>query len=807
MIYFTNEQTSIIYNNKNGCTVIRGAAGSGKTLVAVERTIFLATEYIYADSNDKILFTFYNKSLQSEVEKLFLQNEKYEKVKDKIIIKNIDAFISDFLRNNENFIKFLKEKKRIINTNDIVTSNYNNENKKKFRIKKILENNKKFSFKEEDIDFILEEINWLRQLMIEEEYIENIRVGRGSKKRLDKNIKNEIKIILREYRKKQEFDSEYMFDWKRTNYYIDYYDFMYLYLYFQKIHENFLLNTHKINHIIIDEAQDFSRMQFEFIKLLCPITERSPNTINLFLDGAQSIYNKNAFLYKDKRTIKQLGFSPLDNKKELKTNFRNIKEIFSEAKKLISMENDNEGQDPKLYETDEVGMKPFFIEYNNFDEEIEETYQKIRMFINEYKYRYSDITIISPENINKIYQILSSKGLPIIKNNLLKGKTKKEYINLSTFHSVKGTENKIVFILSLNKDVLNSVNKQFDKSIEENFIENKKLLYIGMTRSKEILIMSNYEEKAEELGVLDFNNFIISKTDDNFNIIFNKELHSSKNIDSNNLRYEKLVAIKLEEENIYETLKPFNEKIKDKVKKEIQEKEENTVSYKDLYNNIENFINEKFSNINETSKKFLLEGEYEFKKLSNEEIENKKINFSKFLIPYFMACEMEIKSIYNFIHKNILEKESSEKQTFGTLINFIRNNMDKYPELKQIVKLADEKKIVAIRNNCIHPTEEIYKIEYEEVAKLKEFILNVYIKKILNSSIKLKANFDLKEEIIEGTISSEYNKINGKYAFLIDNEIMAISSNFYPINKKYKFSGKYRIIKGNRIFLINEVRK
>lgn len=807
MIYFTNEQTSIIYNNKNGCTVIRGAAGSGKTLVAVERTIFLATEYIYADSNDKILFTFYNKSLQSEVEKLFLQNEKYEKVKDKIIIKNIDAFISDFLRNNENFIKFLKEKKRIINTNDIVTSNYNNENKKKFRIKKILENNKKFSFKEEDIDFILEEINWLRQLMIEEEYIENIRVGRGSKKRLDKNIKNEIKIILREYRKKQEFDSEYMFDWKRTNYYIDYYDFMYLYLYFQKIHENFLLNTHKINHIIIDEAQDFSRMQFEFIKLLCPITERSPNTINLFLDGAQSIYNKNAFLYKDKRTIKQLGFSPLDNKKELKTNFRNIKEIFSEAKKLISMENDNEGQDPKLYETDEVGMKPFFIEYNNFDEEIEETYQKIRMFINEYKYRYSDITIISPENINKIYQILSSKGLPIIKNNLLKGKTKKEYINLSTFHSVKGTENKIVFILSLNKDVLNSVNKQFDKSIEENFIENKKLLYIGMTRSKEILIMSNYEEKAEELGVLDFNNFIISKTDDNFNIIFNKELHSSKNIDSNNLRYEKLVAIKLEEENIYETLKPFNEKIKDKVKKEIQAKEENTVSYKDLYNNIENFINEKFSNINETSKKFLLEGEYEFKKLSNEEIENKKINFSKFLIPYFMACEMEIKSIYNFIHKNILEKESSEKQTFGTLINFIRNNMDKYPELKQIVKLADEKKIVAIRNNCIHPTEEIYKIEYEEVAKLKEFILNVYIKKILNSSIKLKANFDLKEEIIEGTISSEYNKINGKYAFLIDNEIMAISSNFYPINKKYKFSGKYRIIKGNRIFLINEVRK
>lgn len=807
MIYFTNEQTSIIYNNKNGCTVIRGAAGSGKTLVAVERAIFLATEYIYADSNDKILFTFYNKSLQSEVEKLFLQNEKYEKVKDKIIIKNIDAFISDFLRNNENFIKFLKEKKRIINTNDIVTSNYNNENKKKFRIKKILENNKKFSFKEEDIDFILEEINWLRQLMIEEEYIENIRVGRGSKKRLDKNIKNEIKIILREYRKKQEFDSEYMFDWKRTNYYIDYYDFMYLYLYFQKIHENFLLNTHKINHIIIDEAQDFSRMQFEFIKLLCPITERSPNTINLFLDGAQSIYNKNAFLYKDKRTIKQLGFSPLDNKKELKTNFRNIKEIFSEAKKLISMENDNEGQDPKLYETDEVGMKPFFIEYNNFDEEIEETYQKIRMFINEYKYRYSDITIISPENINKIYQILSSKGLPIIKNNLLKGKTKKEYINLSTFHSVKGTENKIVFILSLNKDVLNSVNKQFDKSIEENFIENKKLLYIGMTRSKEILIMSNYEEKAEELGVLDFNNFIISKTDDNFNIIFNKELHSSKNIDSNNLRYEKLVAIKLEEENIYETLKPFNEKIKDKVKKEIQAKEENTVSYKDLYNNIENFINEKFSNINETSKKFLLEGEYEFKKLSNEEIENKKINFSKFLIPYFMACEMEIKSIYNFIHKNILEKESSEKQTFGTLINFIRNNMDKYPELKQIVKLADEKKIVAIRNNCIHPTEEIYKIEYEEVAKLKEFILNVYIKKILNSSIKLKANFDLKEEIIEGTISSEYNKINGKYAFLIDNEIMAISSNFYPINKKYKFSGKYRIIKGNRIFLINEVRK
>ena len=55
-IILSNEQISVARYSENGVIRINGGPGSGKTLVAVKRAIFLAKEYKYAEKNDKILF-------------------------------------------------------------------------------------------------------------------------------------------------------------------------------------------------------------------------------------------------------------------------------------------------------------------------------------------------------------------------------------------------------------------------------------------------------------------------------------------------------------------------------------------------------------------------------------------------------------------------------------------------------------------------------------------------------------------------------------------------------------------------------
>jgi len=55
-IILSNEQISVARYPENGVIRVNGGPGSGKTLVAVKRAIFLAKDYKYAEKDDKVLF-------------------------------------------------------------------------------------------------------------------------------------------------------------------------------------------------------------------------------------------------------------------------------------------------------------------------------------------------------------------------------------------------------------------------------------------------------------------------------------------------------------------------------------------------------------------------------------------------------------------------------------------------------------------------------------------------------------------------------------------------------------------------------
>ena len=64
-------------------------------------------------------------------------------------------------------------------------------------------------------------------------------------------------------------------------------------------------------------------------------------------------------------------------------------------------------------------------------------------------------------------------------------------VKLVTMHSIKGLEFKVIFLIDLNDGVIPN-DRMYDLDDEDTLIsEERKLLYVGMTRSNELLYMSN----------------------------------------------------------------------------------------------------------------------------------------------------------------------------------------------------------------------------------------------------------------------------------------------------------------------------
>ena len=172
--------------------------------------------------------------------------------------------------------------------------------------------------------------------------------------------------------------------------------------------------------------------------------------------------------------------------------------------------------------------------------------------VNEFNYKYDDISIIglNEQGIKDIKNILQKEHINYVSKNRVG-----EGINVTTYHSAKGTENKVIFIPNideLNADDLTDLYP--DKTREEILEELKKLLYIGMTRATEVLIVSSLKIDPSEyqkklLEVFDFeNDFINIDTDSSdFYSVFNKEINKNENIEKNHSKFFEIKEVVEEE--------------------------------------------------------------------------------------------------------------------------------------------------------------------------------------------------------------------------------------------------------------------
>ena len=484
------EQRRIIENKPNGHVLVKGVAGSGKTTVAVHKIPFLLKDYTY-EKDDKILVIKYNKSLINYIKYIYEEIERnkeneqltlgiYESGdKDKLYIETIDNMMFKY------FTSYIKEEKleklRVATEKQINKAMVEAINVVKQEYEKVNVLDRK------NLTFIIEEIRWMKSCNYTdiEEYQTIDRIGRIS----NNNVESTHKLRKNSKIRKAIFEVMIQYnDNLKKEKLVDLQDVTLMALRQAKREVG-----EKYTHIIVDETQDLTRVQLEFIKTL--YMNRSYSSMLFVSDTAQSIYPE-AWLVKG-RSFTSIGLDMTGKSTSLSKSYRTTMQIAYAAYSLIEddkniLEDDNFVK-PSLI--DKQGVYPVYRGFKNKVSEAEYIAETIENELKN-KYDYKDIAIIS-----KFKNQLKDIKIFLEKNNIpykeLESNEELDFnedcVKLLTMHCAKGLQFKAVIIAGLNDKIIPS--RDFANEFEDSdFVESidRRLLYVGMTRATEELFLSSY---------------------------------------------------------------------------------------------------------------------------------------------------------------------------------------------------------------------------------------------------------------------------------------------------------------------------
>lgn len=479
------EQRKLIQARPNGHMLIKGVAGSGKTTVAVNRIPFLLNHYCFAD-DDRILMVTYNKTLIGYIQYLYKKAEDEEKIeyltllggdnKDKIDIVTIDSIMYKY------FITYKKANNFKL---DVLM---NNKEKASILAQCISEISKKYSnvnvIDQKNLIFLLDEIDWIKSCnyLEVEEYQNTDRIGRMIKQNTD----SPQKLMKNSETRSAIFELMLLYnDRLRQNGYIEFKDMALLSLEQAKRR---IETTY--THIIIDESQDLTRVQFEFLKLLF---KQKPYSSFVFVaDTAQSIY-AHSWLVKG-RSFTSIGFDMTGKSNSLSKNYRTTTQIAEAAYSLIERD-DNIIEDENFVKPsliDRQGEYPVYRTFKNQNEEMSFVISEIKNSLI-LKYGLKDIAIITKNKsqLNFVKENLENENFTCAILDRHEYKFDGEGIKLLTMHAIKGLEYKVVIIVGLNDGVIPYIPY---KDVEAHDLQEtieRKLLYVGMTRANELLYLTS----------------------------------------------------------------------------------------------------------------------------------------------------------------------------------------------------------------------------------------------------------------------------------------------------------------------------
>jgi hypothetical protein len=238
--------------------------------------------------------------------------------------------------------------------------------------------------------------------------------------------------------------------------------------------------------VLIDEGHD---MQAEWLKLVVQMVDPESNSLLLLYDDAQSIYKKNSGL---DFTLSSVGIQAQGRTTVLRLNYRNTREIlhfaYGFAHHYLNPQSSDDDHIPliKPESAGTHGSAPVVRRFDSFEDELAYTLACIRKWRGN-QVRLADIAVLYPKKYQgkQLSQRLQQEGIP---HQWLDSRSAKmaydaeaDSLVLMTMHSSKGLEFERVIMIGIG---------QMDDG-EEQREPSARLLYVGMTRARQSLLMTS----------------------------------------------------------------------------------------------------------------------------------------------------------------------------------------------------------------------------------------------------------------------------------------------------------------------------
>ncbi|TKI46244.1 3'-5' exonuclease [Lysinibacillus tabacifolii] len=459
-IKFTKEQQDAINHNGNQL-LVKGIAGSGKTLVLLKSAIDLAIK----NSSEKVGVFSFSKSLSAAAEAML----KKHKLKN-LNITTFHQWAANAYRKTYGHHPTYANEYYLMNV--------------AMREMKVLYPKHRF-FKDDTFNkFLQEEIKWLkgRNIQSNAEYLATSRKGRGSKIRLSESDRTVIYGLYSLYEVKK--DGAY--DYEDTA--------------LQLIKDQHkIVDAVKYDHVIIDEAQDFNKVTMQ---LLVGIAQQS---CRIGADIGQKIFPTTF-------TWKETGLDFRGNRvKTLQQSFRSTKQIIELARSIQSNDEITKDEEFTLPIVPTVsGPIPQVYVCKTQKAQDEAIIELLKTIVQSDSKGSIGVIVRNWDSATRLERKLLAKGIPFTEIGDTR-KLKRDFdvaqglhtepgIKFTTFYTSKGLEFKYVVVVDLvNPSSSELLGEEFDWDLE------RRLLYVGMTRAKVALSICTYDEKAKLLSELDSN--------------------------------------------------------------------------------------------------------------------------------------------------------------------------------------------------------------------------------------------------------------------------------------------------------------
>ena len=480
------EQRRIVELEPAGPMLVKGVAGSGKTTVAIRRINFLMNHYCH-EEDDRILLVTYNKTLLHYIKHQYGRMTDSEQQEAESLFSS-DAEVKIATIDSLMFKEFRRFQNRVGKSFEIASPDQMH----KIMIQAIHQVKKSYPdvklLSPKNSKFLLDEVEWIESCsMTEVETYQSVdRIGRasgdsGTPQKLLKNSQTRAAIfeVARCFR--ELLGQVALVTFKQMNLYA--------------LEEVRRSRSNKYTHIIIDESQDLTRVQLEFLKEL--YKEKAHSSLMFIADNTQSIYPQ-SWLGKG-RPYTTLGYDMSGKSRTLSKNYRTTTEISSAAFHLIegdeSIQSNVDFVKPALI--DRHGHPPVYRFFLTPQQQTRFLAEEIAVLQNDYA--LSDICIVArgKRNIESAAVDLDKAGIPSEILNSNEPDFDSDKVKLVTMHSIKGLEFKVIFLIDLNKGLIPQdlyTDSEDQKTVES---DERKLLYVGMTRANELLYMSSVKKPSK----------------------------------------------------------------------------------------------------------------------------------------------------------------------------------------------------------------------------------------------------------------------------------------------------------------------